>query len=111
MSQFTRKSWWALVLIFALTLSSVSFVMVPAVAHAIDEIDEPTGGGGGGGSTGFGDPDVPTGIARQSLPEGSGRGVMIGSARVAGDGGELSNPRMWRLQTLVVLMRGFLFRF
>ncbi len=110
MSQFTRKSWWALVLIFALTLSSVSFVMIPTVAHAIDVIDEPAGGGAGG-TSGFGDPDVPTGIARQSRPEGSGLGVMVGSVRVAGDGGELSNPRMWRLQTLVMLMRGFLFRF
>ena len=111
MSRFTSKSWWALVLICALALSSVSFVMVPAVAHAIEVIDDGTGGGGDGGTTGFGDPDVPTGIARQSLPEGSGRGVLVGRARVAGDGGDLSNPGTWRLQTWVALMRSLLFRF
>ena len=86
-------------------------IVVPSSVAYAEVIDEPTGGGSGG-TAGFGDPDVPTGIARQSLPQGGvERGVVVGSSRVAGDGVDLSNPRTWRLQTWVTLMRSYFFRF
>ena len=110
MSHFTRNGWWTLVLVLVLAFSSVAVVMPSAVVHAADYIDDPEGGGTGG-NTGFGDPDVPVGAAKHTLPQSYGRGVMVGSARAAGDGGELGNPRMWRLQTLVLLLRGYAFRF
>lgn len=111
MSHYTRTHWWTLVLILAFAFSSAAVVMPSSALHA-DVIDEGGGGGGGGGGiSGFGDPDVPTGISVQTLPESRGRGVVVGSARVAGDGGELSNIGTWRLQTWVALLRGYFFRF
>lgn len=112
MSRFTRINWCAFVLILALAFSSVGVVVSAVPVHAADIIDDPHGGGpGGGGSAGYGDPDVPTGVAKQSLPLNSGRRVVVGSARVAGDGAELDSLGMWRIQTLMLLARSYFFRF
>jgi hypothetical protein len=116
MLQITRNYWWTLVLVLVLAFSCAWVVTPSAVVHAsgVGTIDDPVGGpggGGGGGTAGYGDPDVPVGAAKHVMPLKSQRGIVVGSARVAGDGAELSDPRMWRLQTLVLLMRGYIFRF